>query len=107
MKITVVRGGGIAGLVTTTSADSTALAPADAEALRARVEGARLWDLPTRLTGPTSLPDAFDYQIIVEDGGRTKTLSVAEDAVSPSLRSLVEWLGSVPGHEDTISPPGF
>ncbi|MDQ4133582.1 MAG: hypothetical protein M3179_10350 [Actinomycetota bacterium] len=106
MKVTVVRGGGIAGLVTTTSADTNALPPEQADALRTQVEGSGLMHLPARVSGPTAQPDAFAYQVTVEDGDRVQKVSLSEDALPPAVRSLISWLDSVPGREQRIAPPG-
>ena len=106
MRVVVVRGGGIAGLVMTTSADSDALSPQDAEALRAKVEESGLFDLPDRLSGPTAQPDAFDYEVTVDDGARIKRVTLTEDVVPPGVRALITWLESVPGHQESIGPPG-
>lgn len=101
-----MRGGGLAGLVTTTTADSEALAPKDAEALRARVEGSGLLQLPARSADPTRYPDAFDYAVTVEDAGLTQQVSLTEDALPPAIRSLISWVDAVPGHQDTVGPAG-
>jgi hypothetical protein len=106
VKVTVVRGGGLAGLVTTTTADSDALAPDDAEALRAKVQGSGLLQLPARVSGPTRQPDAFDYAVTVEDGDHTQQVSLTEDALPPAVRSLISWVDTVPGRRDLIGPPG-
>jgi hypothetical protein len=104
--VTVTRGGGLAGLVSTTTADTEALAPGDAEELRTKVEGSGLLQMPARVSGPRAHPDAFDYAVTVEDGERTQTVSLSEDALPASVRSLISWLDSVPGHQEGIAPPG-
>jgi len=91
----------------TTSADTEALSPPDAEALRAKVAESGVRDLPPRLSGPTAHPDAFDYEVVVDDDdGRTWRVTLTEDVVPAEVRSLITWLNSVPGHEETIGPPG-
>ena len=45
MKVSVVRGGGLAGLVETTTADSDRLGADDADSLRRKVAEARFFDL--------------------------------------------------------------
>ncbi len=107
MKVTVVRGGGIAGLVTTTSVDSSTLAPEEADALRTKVEGSGLMQLPARVSGPTSYPDALNYQVTVEDGDRVQKVSLSEDAVPDTVRSLISWLDKVPGRQERVAPPGM
>jgi hypothetical protein len=95
----VVQGGGFAGLVKTLAADATALAPADAETLRAKVEEAGLFGLRSS-TGGSDQPDVQSYEITVSDGGRTTTAVLGERDVAPELRSLISWLRTVPGHEE-------
>jgi hypothetical protein len=95
----VVQGGGFAGLVKTLAADATELAPADGDALRAKVEEAGLFGLSPS-TGGTALPDVQTYEITVEDGGRTTTAVLGERDLAPELRSLIAWLRTVPGHQE-------
>lgn len=101
-----MRGGGILGLVTTTTADSGALSPDDADALRRNVERSGLLRLPDHLGGTTQQPDAFDYEITVDDGDRTSKVVLSEGALPEEVRSLISWITSVPGHRQSISPPG-
>lgn len=93
----MVQGGGFAGLVRTTAADATELAPADADALRSKVGAAGLFDL-TSPTGIAALPDVQSYEITVSDGERTNTITLGEQSLTPELRELLSWLRNVPGH---------
>jgi hypothetical protein len=106
MKLTVVQGGGIAGLVRTVSADTASLDPAQAEALTAMVQDAGMFDLPARLGPASSQPDAFDYELTVEDGERRTTIRANGDALPDHVRDLIAWLQSVPGHEERVDAPG-
>ncbi len=106
MKVSIVRGGGLAGLVTTTTADSASLAPEDARTLRAKVEEAGLLDLPERIGGPTRQPDQFTYKLTVEDQGRTHTVYVSEENLPEPLDSFISWVSSIPGRQEQIGPPG-
>lgn len=105
MKVSIVRGGGLAGLVTTTAADADSLAPEDAKELRAKVEEAGVFDLPSTLTTGRPQADRFNYAVTVEDEGREHTILASEEALPPSVRSLVSWVKTVPGREDDIGPP--
>lgn len=100
-----MRGGGILGLVTTTTADSGELAPDDADALRAQVDGCGLLQLAGR-AGATSSPDAFAYEIIVDDGERSQKVALAENDLPDDVRSLISWLDAVPGRQQRVGPPG-
>jgi hypothetical protein len=95
----VVQGGGFAGLVKTVAADAAELAPADAETLRAKIDG--VFGLRSS-TGGSDQPDVQSYEITVEDGGRTTTAVLGERDVAPELRSLIAWLRTVPGHQEKV-----
>lgn len=106
MKMSIVRGGGFAGLVTVTTADTAALAPEDARTLRAKVEQAGLFDLPEHMSGPPGQPHPFTYALTVEDQGRAHTVRVSEEDLPESLGSLISWVSSVPGRQERVLPPG-
>jgi hypothetical protein len=96
-----VEGGGFAGLVKTTAADTTQLAPADAETLRAQVRETGLFDLSSDTAG-AGLPDVQTYEITVADDGRSNTVVLGERNLSPQVRQLLGWLRAVPGHQDSM-----
>jgi hypothetical protein len=106
MKVSVVRGGGVAGIVQTTIADSEALAPDDAEVLRAKVDEAGFFDLPPDAGGSPGGPDRFVYAVTVEDDDRAHTVRRAEPDLPDGLGELIAWVSSVPGRRDELSPPG-
>ncbi len=101
LKISVVQGGGFAGLVRTTSADAALLAPADAETLRGKVRDAGLLDLPSS-SGGSDQPDVESYEITVEDDGRHNTVVLGERDLTAEVRTLLAWLRAVPGHVETV-----
>jgi hypothetical protein len=105
MKVTIVRGGGVAGLVTTTSADTDALAPEHARQLREVVGRAGLLGLPEH-PAAASGPDRFTYRLTVEDGGRTHTVRLREEDLTGDLSALIDWVRAVPGHTERVAPPG-
>jgi hypothetical protein len=96
-----VEGGGFAGLVKTTEADASELAPADAERLRTLVTETGLFDLVPPDSG-SALPDVQSYEITVEDGGRRNTVVLGERDLSPGVRALLDWVRSVPGHHQAM-----
>lgn len=102
----MVRGGGIGGLVSTTTVDSEKLAPEDAELLRAKVGEAGVFDLPPESGAETMLVDAPSYEIAVEEGGRRQRVLLSEEALPEKARSLISWLDSIPEREERIHPPG-
>ena len=106
MKVSVVRGGGLAGAVQTTIADSEALAPDDADVLRVKVDEAGFFDLPPDAGSPPGGPDRFVYAVTVEDDDRAHTVRRAEVDLPDGLDALIAWVSSVPGRRDDVSPPG-
>ncbi len=102
----MVRGGGLAGLVGTTTADSETLAPDDAETLRHKVDEAGFFDLPAEGGGPSAGPDRFAYAVTVEDDDRAHTVRRGEADLPDGVRALVAWVSSVPGRREGVAPPG-
>jgi len=106
----VVRGGGLAGLVQTTTADSESLAPGDAETLRRKVDEAGFFDLPAEggpaERGPSAPPDRFAYAVTVEDAERAHTVRRGEPDLPDGVRDLVDWVSSLPGRRESVAPPG-
>jgi hypothetical protein len=106
MKVSIVRGGGLPGLVKTTTVDSATLSPQDAETLAGMVDEARLHDHPSGDRVGTAEPDRFTFQITVEDGDRQHQVSFEEGSVTPGVRSLISWVASAPGREESVGSPG-
>ena len=106
MKVSIVRGGGFAGLVTTTTVDSASLASHEAAELRSRVERAGLSGVPERSGAPEGQPDRFDYELTVEDGGRVRTVRAREGDLPGPLRALISYVTSLPARQERIGPPG-
>ena len=89
MKVSIVRGGGLAGLVKTTAVDADALSPDDAQRLREKVQEAGIFDLPGEITSGAEQKDRFSYAVTVEDAGREHTVLANEEALPESVRELV------------------
>ena len=102
----MVRGGGFAGLVSTVSVDSEELAPGDAEALRTKVEEAGVFELSPQSEEGTAYPDAFHYEITVEEGDRRQSVVLREETLPEKARSLISWLDSIPASEQRVHPAG-
>jgi hypothetical protein len=99
--VTVVRGGGLAGLVSSTAVDTSTLASADAAALRAHVLRASLADTLAR----APQPDRELVEILIEDDEGAVTAMNA-DELSPGVRELIEWVESAPDRTEQLGPPG-
>ena len=102
----MVRGGGLAGVVQTTTADSETLPPDDAETLRLKVDEAAFFDVPADGGGPSAGPDRFAYAVTVEDAERAHTVRRNEADLPDGVRALVAWVSSVPGRREAVTPPG-
>jgi hypothetical protein len=105
MKVSIVRGGGIAGLVTKTAVDADSLSPDQAEQLRAKVEQAGVFELPDELTTDSPQADRFSYEVTIQDEDRERTVRASEQALPDGVRDLVSYVRSVPGRQEEIGPP--
>ena len=108
MRVSVVRGGGLAGLVETTTADSERLSAGDAALLRHKVDESGFFDLPGEVerTAAPAGADRFHYAVTVEDAERSHTVRCAEPDLPEVLGDLIDWVSSVPGAETGLTPPG-
>lgn len=96
VKVTIVRGGGIAGIATTTRLRSSDLSPPEAGELERRVREAGLLEAGagSPVVAP-SHPDDLLYSIAVEEGGEERTARFTDSGMPPAVRSLVEWIDSI------------
>jgi hypothetical protein len=106
MKLSIVRGGGLAGMVTRTELASEALSEDDARKLREKVEQAGLLAMPESLPPAEAHPDELNYELTVEHEGRERTVRLSESTLPEEVRSLIAWADSVPEREHRIEPPG-
>jgi hypothetical protein len=95
MRIHFTRTGGLAGLPLTATVDAEALPPEEARQLRALVDRANFFALPSVLAAPSRGADRFQYTIIVETLERQHTVEVAEAAAPETLQPLLRWLTDV------------
>ena len=94
MKIDFRTEGGLAafpGLAAPLTIHCDALPPPENERMRALVQRAGFFALPSRDARP-AMPDARAYTIAVDDGARCKTVTVREPIANPALRDLVDAL---------------
>ncbi|MBB5153505.1 protealysin inhibitor emfourin [Saccharopolyspora phatthalungensis] len=90
LRVTIVRGGGLAGLVITTAVDTSALTEQDATTLRDLVRAADLENVPSS-TSP-AMPDEQAFEITVETEESSRTVVLNERDLSGAVRSLVAWV---------------
>jgi hypothetical protein len=103
MKLSVVRGGGLAGTVVKTELSSGDLSPEDAGKLHELVRDAGLLEGGEEESSP-SRPDELAYELTVEHGGRSHTVNLTESTMPEAVRSLISWSGSVLGARTEIEP---
>jgi hypothetical protein len=106
VKVSVVRGGGVSGLVTVTTVDSQTLSPDDAKALARMVEEADAFGGPDVTAAHGVGPDEFQVSVTLEDADRRRTVTAAERDLPGRLRSLVDWVSAAPGRTEEVGPPG-
>jgi hypothetical protein len=100
----VTRGGGIAGLVQTTTADVAWLSPRDGQEMQALVSQAGLLgDPPASATGKPA-PDQFNYTVTVEDDGRQHVARFSDQSMPEPVRNLITWVSTVDGHREDVGP---
>ena len=106
MRVSVVRGGGLAGLIRTTVADTDRLSPGDRQELAVLVRRAGLVDAQPAPGSEEPEPDRFTYSVTVEDQGQNRTMGFSERSLPDEVRNLISWVSTVSGHEESIEPPG-
>ncbi|MCY0906024.1 protealysin inhibitor emfourin [Arthrobacter sp. H14-L1] len=101
MKLTVRRGGGIAGIVARTELDANALPPPDAAAFTAEVNRARMREL----TDPPAIsarPDSQLYEISLEETGQPFSLHYTDESLPEDVRRLLAWVDGRPERIESI-----
>lgn len=91
MRVSLKKSGGIAGLKVHAEVDSERLSPAREREMKNLVEQANLFDQPAK-PGGKSMPDQFQYEISVEDQGKTHSFVTNDSAASDELLELADWL---------------
>ncbi|MBI5444389.1 MAG: hypothetical protein HY900_24660 [Deltaproteobacteria bacterium] len=92
MKITFERTGGFGNIRLSATIEEEALSPDDARELRRLLADAGVDSLPSRLVPERPGPDRFQYELTVEEGGRSHRVTVSEEAMPNTLRPLIRWL---------------
>jgi hypothetical protein len=91
MQITLERSGGFTGIPLTITVDTATLSPDQVTQLRHFVETADFFHMPAAPSIPAQ-PDRFEYEVTVQEGDRTHTVTFGEVAVPEPLRPLLNWL---------------
>ncbi len=90
--IDLVRSGGMAGLSLGTSVDVSSLAPDAAAAVSDALERVDLDALAARPAAAPSGPDRFQYDLTVQRGDESHSVSLHEPDVPGELRPLISAL---------------
>ena len=106
MKLSIVRGGSIAAIVTRIEVSTDSLSPEDARALHSKVGEAGILGLSDDVPATAQHPEDLLYELTVEDEGRVHTVRLSESTLPEAVRLLIAWADSVPGGEATIEAPG-
>jgi hypothetical protein len=104
LKLTITRGGGLAGLTRETELTSDALPDEEAATLHELVSGAESAGKELPREAPSVLPDEMSYQVSFENEGQTTTLRFTEQTLPEALRSLIAWVDSRPERRQSIVP---
>jgi hypothetical protein len=96
VKVSIVRGGGIAGFPTPPTEVSTdSLPPEQSRALEQKVNQSGLRELPEDAPAAARHPEDLLYEVSVEDAGSVHTVRLRDSTIPDSIRSLIEWVDSV------------
>ena len=101
MKLSITRGGGVAGITTRTELDAGDLEPADAEAFMARARAVDLPD-PGGLASPQ--PDETLYTVCLEDAGGRTEVHYTDGTLPEDVRELIAWADLRPERRERVGP---
>jgi hypothetical protein len=98
MRVAVVRGGGIAGVVVRTELESEALAAPDAATFERLARQSGLTGPGDEAPGPAPGrgADRFLYAVTVDDGERERTARFDDETLPDPVRELIEWVDGRP-----------
>jgi len=99
MRISVVRTGGVAGLRREATVDTAELGARDSEEIHRLVNAAAEEPAPAKTPKPSRSSDRFHYTLTIEDGGRRRALTFAEERTPERLRPLLDavWRAAAAG----------
>lgn len=95
MRVSVVRGGGIAGISTRTELASDALPEREADTLAGLVDRAGLRDVAQAGSG-TRGPDQLLYELEVADASGEVATRFGDENLPDEVRELVAWIDARP-----------
>jgi hypothetical protein len=92
MRISFERRGGLANIPFRSQIESAELTPKRAAELQRLVDKALPFDQSNTAPAP-GMSDQFQYEITIQDGGRTHQLRTSDEASSADLKLLCDFLG--------------
>ena len=97
MRLEVVRGGGVAGIVTTTRIGTDSLPPEAAAKGETKVRRSSLVSAAApEADAPPAHPDDLLYEVTVEDDGERHSRRFTDASLPDDVRSLIAWVDSRP-----------
>ena len=93
MRIRFERSGGFANIPLRAEIDSSELRPERAKELKRLVERAHAFDQSQQSPQSDTSSDQFQYEMTIEDGGRSQKLRISDQAASDDLKLLFDFLG--------------
>jgi hypothetical protein len=103
MKLSIVRGGGLSGLVTRTELDTDRLSAETASSLEEKLAGAG--ELAESAAPEGRHPDEMSYEVTVEDDSGRRSARFTDSTLPEPLRSLIAWADSQPESTTSVQPP--
>lgn len=107
MKLTIRRGGGLAGMVTQTELDAQALPKPAAQDFAGAVARAHLATplaVPPAAPPASNWPDALLYDISLQETGPPVSVRYTDETLPESVRKLVAWVDGRPERVESIDP---
>jgi hypothetical protein len=105
VKVTVVRGAGLTGMVRRSELDAAELPAREQEALLGLLERAGLAE--AQGPGPPAAhADEMAYEIQVEGAGEPIVARFAESSLPDGSRALMAWVAEHPATRSRLAPPG-
>jgi hypothetical protein len=103
VRLSIVRGGGLAGIATQTTLDRDELPPDGAAAFDEQVAAAGGFEQAG--PPPPTHPDEQLYEVKLDDG-EERVARFTDTSLPDGVRRLVEWAEGRPERKTEILPPG-
>jgi hypothetical protein len=102
LKVSIVKGGGIAGVVTRTELATDALSPGDAAEFHDKVAASGVLEAAGAKSRGAAYPDESQYEVTVEDEEGTHSARFGEADLPDPVRSLIAFTESHPARQEAI-----